>query len=52
MLVGDTAHLLSPANGVTEAELPKRMADWQKALGEASSKLNATGNDEKGERRP
>ena len=42
-----TAPPLSPADGVTEAELKKKLAEWNKSIGEAASRLNSPVNDEK-----
>jgi hypothetical protein len=47
ILVGDMAPLNSPADGLTEGEVKKRFADWNKAVGEAAKELNATANDRK-----
>jgi hypothetical protein len=47
ILVGDTAHLISPANGLSEEQYKKRLDDWEKSRGEAGEKLRAAANDEK-----
>ena len=46
LLVGDCA-LVSPAEGLTEAEFKKKFAEWNKSIGEAVSQLNSAVNDEK-----
>jgi len=47
LLVGDTAPLLSPADGLTEAEFKARFAEWNKSIGEAVSQLNSGVTDQK-----
>ncbi len=47
LLVGDTAPLVSPADGLSEAEFKKKFAEWHKSLGEAGNEMSSTGNDEK-----
>jgi hypothetical protein len=47
LLVGDLAPLLSPADGVTEAELKEKLAAWNKSMSEAADQLNASANDQK-----
>ncbi len=47
ILVGDLATLISPAEGVTEAQFRERFAAWNKDLAEAGAKLSTDANDEK-----
>ncbi len=54
ILVGDMAYLISPADGVSEAEYKKRVADWLKTRNEESTKLQAVKDDkerQKGQQR-
>jgi hypothetical protein len=41
LLVGDCVTLVSPADGVSEAEFKKKYADWEKDFQSAMAKLNA-----------
>ena len=50
ILVGDLAPLISPADGLSEQEFKKRLAEWMKTLGEASEKLHAISKDDEKER--
>ena len=47
LLVGDSAPLISPADGLSEAEFKERFAAWTKLRTEASGKVQAAANDEK-----
>src|SRR5580700_8456128 len=47
ILVGDMAHLISPADGLSEAEFQKKFADWTKSCEEVSARLNSEANDQK-----
>jgi len=47
LLVGDTAPLISPVEGLAEAEFKQKFAEWNKSTGEAASQLNSAVNDEK-----
>ena len=42
--------LISPADGLSEQEFKKRLAEWMKTLGEASEKLHAISKDDEKER--
>ena len=44
LLVGDCVTLVSPANGLSEAELAKKYAAWEKAFQAAAAKLNSGGD--------
>ncbi len=41
LLVGDCVTLISPANGVSDAEFAKKYADWEKAFQAAQASLNS-----------
>ena len=45
ILVGDMVTLVSPAANLTEEDFKKKLADWNKLMGEASRALNATADD-------
>jgi hypothetical protein len=45
ILVGDRVPLVSLADGVTEGEFKRRLADWKKSLTEASNGRASAGND-------
>jgi hypothetical protein len=47
ILVGDSTTLVSPGDGLSEAEFKKKFADWMKARQEASKEIQAAGGDEK-----
>ncbi len=47
LLVGDTVALLSPADGLTEAEFKQKFAEWNKSIAEALNQLNTGNDDEK-----
>jgi len=47
LLLGDMAPLVSPADGLTEAEFKKKFTEWNKSIGDAVSQLNSAVNDEK-----
>src|SRR5262249_1172706 len=40
IFVGDIVYLLSPADGVTEAQMKERLADWSKSYQQESQKVN------------
>lgn len=41
LLVGDSVNLVSPANGLSEAEFEKKSAAWQAAIAAASKEMSA-----------
>jgi hypothetical protein len=45
LIVGDSVTLVSPANGITEAEFKKKHADWEKSLQAALKALNSARDD-------
>ena len=47
LLVGDTATLISPADGLTEADFKKKFAEWNKLIVEAMNQMHPPGADEK-----
>jgi len=48
LLVGDSAHLLSPAKGLSEADMKKKQSEWQGAIQMASEAMSkATDEKEK-----
>ena len=47
LLVGDSAPLISPAAGLSEAEFKKRFDEWTRLQTEVSGKIQAAANDEK-----
>lgn len=47
ILVGDMTPLISPADGLSEAEFKKRHDGWMKSQSEVGEKLRAASNDEK-----
>jgi hypothetical protein len=47
ILVGDTATLISQADGLTETDFKKKFADWRKSINEASTQMNTAVNDPK-----
>jgi hypothetical protein len=44
LLVGDMVTLVSPNDGVSEAEFAKKYADWEKAFQDAAKALNSPGD--------
>jgi hypothetical protein len=47
VLVGDLVTLISPAEGLAEAEFKEKFAAWNKSIGEAASRLNSAADDGK-----
>lgn len=47
ILVGDMASLISPADGLSEAEFKKKFAAWMKSREDVSASLNAVADDPK-----
>jgi FG-GAP-like repeat len=47
ILVGDMAHLISPADGLSEGEFQKKFADWTKSRQDVSARLNSEADPKK-----
>lgn len=45
LLVGDSAHLIAPAKGLTEADMKKKLSEWQGAIQMASEAMSKTKDD-------
>jgi hypothetical protein len=47
IFVGDSVHLISPADNVTEKDFKEKLAEWNKAISKASEEISAAANDAK-----